>query len=788
MLSVLDNINDLEACKERVGADATIGIGDLSAVLRSGDGTLELTTGNMAASLEAVRNGDVECLFFIGERNNPYFTYYPDSFRSKHPEAFMRDKNGNQIQITSNPIRNVTNPVPAVDDPTIVRLASEFIRQEVSAMASEPRIRGWVIGSEEAYPDYFALPVGDFREAFREHYERYAARRGFPSPCDPKAITRNAESPAQEAWYAFREQAIADRAGAYMQAYLSADTTRPVLYPTHGHPFAGNMRRKLGQPHSLIAGACDGFEAGHIVINDDDEILNLLYLSSFTAFGVPVAAPRLGNKTLDPSAKGGGKSFTPHMLRRLVYECLGMGVWHIGPIHWRAILGDGEWAIKDTPAEAECAAVFDEIKRLRPTLSGMSRLQPSVALYVSDSTWLKAWDARWTAFMQDAIAAHWNVTIVNDAHVTAELAARIPVLISIDNSRLSESARKGLTEYTSAGGHLLVWGALGTRDVLGKHTQDFTAASGVATLDFDSRTRKRTIVNQFQTGNGAWQWPHTIRPLPIAEIEEAVLARIPARSLRPIEVQSAHPEDIEVFTLSDGFSVAATVINRSATPANVRLRLADGLASGGDWIAEDPLAPGGEQQSSDVATLDLPPHGAVVRWFRPVVTETDAAQQVAMANDAYAAWTTAGADTSFVKSILENANEWSASEELHAKASCLAQFVTSSLAIKTEAHTAPDGSLEVEARVFDRDGSPVSDARVAVRIVPGEFRFRPLQLDDSGVYRVNVTPSSLPLEYDFDRRAYSTIVGPVRLVISARNARGSGGAMLVHVLSPVDER
>jgi hypothetical protein len=155
---------------------------------------------------------------------------------------------------------------------------------------------------------------------------------------------------------------MADRAACYMQAFLDADRDHPVFYPTHGNLFLRNVRLALAQLPSLMAAATDGMEMGHITIDDDDERLNPLVNAHFGAFGKPLINPRLANKTLDPEAKGGGRSFTPQMLRRLVYECVGQGVWHIGPIHWTSTLHDGERAIKDTPAEVECQKVFAEIK------------------------------------------------------------------------------------------------------------------------------------------------------------------------------------------------------------------------------------------------------------------------------------------------------------------------------------------------------------------------------------------------------------------------------------------
>ncbi len=778
MLSVLDSISDVEEARARVGIDAAVGFVDLTAALRPREEGEGPRPGPMARNLETLKSGDLVGQFFVGERNNPYFTYYTEEFREAHPEAFMLDKDGNLIEVISNPIGNRRNPVPAVDDPTIMRLASELIRREVESVGDDPRVRGWFIGSEEAYPDYFGLPVGDFREASKDHYKAFAARTGLPLPVDPAAITAESDSPARAAWYIFREQAIADRASGHMQSFLSADRSRPVMYPTHGHPFAGDMRRKLGQPPALLAGACDGFEMGHITIDNDDENLNLLYLANYTAYGVPTVAPRLGNKTLDEAARGGGRSFTPPMLRRLLYECLGMGVWHIGPIHWRASLGDGEWFIKDTPAEAECAAVFAEFKRLRPVLAGMSRLQPAVGLYVSDDTWLKEWNPRWTAFIQDAVAAHWNVTMVNDALLGADLAARMPVLVSLENTRLSEEARRGLDAYVDAGGRVYAWGGLGTEDALGRSAAAFDRA---VVLDLTPESETRTLVNQFQTGDGAWQWPHEFRALPVAAIEGALLKDLAEHRLRPIDVEAARPKDLEVFTLTEGLSLATVIVNRGGEAVEARVKIADGLLPDASrLVPENALEPGEPLPVEDGRVLvQLEPHGTAVLWFHPDMSADDARAKAAAAESTVAAWREAGADTAPFEPLLQALRNALDDGRVIAKAGCLAEVIRASYAVKADAAARLEGGLELTARVFDSNGSPATDAAVRVRIVPGPFAFHAFEPGDDGVYRLTVPTDDLPRIYNFEKRAYEPLQGPARLVFTAHSETRGGGTMQV---------
>jgi hypothetical protein len=209
------------------------------------------------------------------------------------------------------------------------------------------------------YPEFFGLGHGDYRPVSWRHFEAWCKAHGEAVPQKEETIEEN--SPARNLWLRFREQAMADRAAYYYQAILAKDDTHLCFYPTHGSFMHGISRAQLGQQTDSLVSACDGIEMGHILIDDDAERRNVLLISYNASFGTPVIVPRLGNKTPDLGMAGGGRSFTPRTLRRLVYECAGMGVSVIYPIHWRSHLHDGEWLIKNTPAEQECRQVFDEL-------------------------------------------------------------------------------------------------------------------------------------------------------------------------------------------------------------------------------------------------------------------------------------------------------------------------------------------------------------------------------------------------------------------------------------------
>jgi len=279
----------------------------------------------------------------IGEHNNAFFVVYPDWFWQMHPQAAMRDRDGNII-------RAGENPWIAFDDPVLTDATLRQMRETVPLLRQQKRVRYWVIGGEQSYPDYFGLPEGDFRPEFLAHYRAWCRHRGLP------------ESEDASQWRRFREAAMTERFALYTAHLRQLDTTRPVFIPTHGNPFALDFRVKMGYPLTDLAGAADGFEAGPISIDDDPERLHRLTLDMQTSLGVMVVAPRLANKQLDSRAQGGGRSFSPASARRAVYEALGMGVWHIGLVQWRGSLPDGEWGISGTPAEAECKRLFAELR------------------------------------------------------------------------------------------------------------------------------------------------------------------------------------------------------------------------------------------------------------------------------------------------------------------------------------------------------------------------------------------------------------------------------------------
>ncbi len=790
MLSVFDNASDMESSVERVHANATYIIRNLHLIEDESsplgaEVNTDFTEFKDLLEYTEPRGHAVEVS--LGERNNPFFTYYPELFIQRNPDSYMRDIEGNLITTSINPIRGIESLTPAICDDVITRLASTYIRSAVTHLKDYNSIHSWVIGSEESYPDYFGLPLGDYRPAFLNQFRIWLKHRALEIDHDDMHKTLgNAPNPTWLAWYHFREQAMADRAAIYMTDFIATDSKqRPVLFPTHGNPFSGGHRRGLGVSPSLMVGACDGFEMGHISIDDDEERLNLLFMTVLSAYGQPLSVPRLGNKTLDETARGGGRTFTPVMLRRLVYECLGMGVNHIGPIHWRASLGDGEWFIKDTPTETTVAEVFQEIHNAQPLLAGMARVQPRIGLYVSDTEWVTGWNQRWTAFFHDMLDNHWHATILGDALLSPEQANQIPLVISIENRHVSEESAKSLLAYLQAGGRVLSWGEHPTVDMFGYPLPDSLHSAiinhvNLTKLEVPPLETSRTIVNRFQTGTGAWEWPHTINPVDFDNIVTVIQQHLSTEQIHPIRIlEGAAAHQVTVLPLTDGFSLMTVLINNRDTSVNLSLQPAESAdiawqvynGATHEEIVTD---------STGYAAVELEPNGTQLIWFTPETDNEQRMQAIDAAQTAFEAWRVAGADTAF----LTKHREFLEQEDLDAKpvmlkkAYALAHGMSTILALRLDSEISFEGDLIVRAKVIDAQGTTHSDVDVLCKITPDSPKLYRMQSDGTH-YTLHLPSAELTSYYDPFEGKYAPITEARRISVMVQDDVYSGGASML---------
>ena len=631
----------------------------------------------------------------IGESNNAYFTRYPSWFWKLRQEAQMRDSAGKAI-------RAGVNPVPAMDDPVLVELAKQQMTEMAGTLKDESWLRYWVIAGEQAWPDYFGLPEGDFRPASRRHFTAWQKLH-------------------KGDWHDFRESVFTDRFANYTACLRELDPSRPVTIPTHGNPFAANLRSKLGYPLADLAGVADGFEAGPISINDDPERLIRMMLDQQTSFGIPVVAPRLANKQLDPSAKGGGRGFSPATLRRTVYEALGLGVWHIGLVQWAGDLPDGEWGISGTPAEAEAKQVFDELRLSGPWLDGCSRLQPQVGLFISETQWKDRWQDRWTLVYDQAVKRGWHIQLLTDA----QMDGRLPVIVTVDEP----------ASIPSAASHVI-------------------QAS-------DSTGESVTVIHQTQTTTGANTWSAQVKPLDMDGLEKSI-SRF--ADLRPVLVTGG--EGIESLLLTDGTNVQAILLNRSPNERDVKIEPSPQLHLGSctmrNLITGEPIT-----------RISLQPFGTALVALEPAADP----REILRAEDAVAGWSKLGLDVKPSQDILARAH---AHQEAGrgSKSYALARSITHGLAFKADSHCDELG-LSVRVEAWTPSGKRADRARVRMRLVPGPFVWHDLKETSPGVFTLKIPKAGLPVFYNPASEKYELASGLTQVVLDAALGDSRGGLRTV---------
>lgn len=568
---------------------------------------------------------------------------------------------------------------------------------------------------------------------------------------------------------------MTERFALYTTALRQLDPARPIFIPTHGNPFALDFRSKMGFPLADLAGAADGFEAGPISIDEDAERIHRLTLDMQTGFGVPVVAPRLANKQLSPNARGGGRSFSPQSARRAVYEALGLGVWHIGLVQWQGSLPDGEWGIRGTPAEAECKRLFGELKRAAPWLEGCSRLHPQVGIFLSDATWQRWWQHRWSLLYDVACSRGWNTLFVHDAQCDASLAQAVPVLLSVDNPVLSRQAHRALSEYLRAGGKVLAVGALAERDERGNSLPPLP--QGVIHLPDDAPGAPVTVIHQTSTDRGAARWSAKVRPLLVEEMERQLEQ---FALLRPIEVTSSPntgwAKGVECLFLTDGTNLVVLLLHRADFARELHLLPSARLleAAQGEYRVRDALT--GEVLSPNLPVpVTLEAYSTRLLVIERQTTPSECEREVAEAERTCALWRNAGVDTSSLQWCTQSARAHLQAQRL-AKSLALARSVTHALAIRAAVRRTGE-NLHVEASVWQPDGKPADGAQVRVRLVPDAFRWWDMQPQGKGRYAATLR---LPRLYNPMQAQYTPATGGLTLILEARMGGLAGGARLVH--------
>ena len=764
-LGVLDNRSDFECCAERVHCNATHGGFGPPIVWNEEKKVYELQideekTKVYLEDFNSVINGKRHTIMGGGEHNNVYFPGFIH-YKKNIPEALMQDIDGNYLQLRDRDILGGEPiPMPAIDDPQILKLNAQQLAYQASKLPGSHYVAAYTVGAEMLWPEYFGLGNGDYRPVSWKHFSSWCKQHNEKVP--EKEETLEDGSYARTLWLKYREQAMADRAGYYYRAILNEDNTHLCYYPTHGSMMLGNDRARLGQQPDVLAAVTDGIEMGHILIDDDSERRNVILTCLNTSYGTPVIVPRLGNKTADLGMAGGGRSFTPETLRRLVYEDVGMGIHIIFPIHWRSHLHDGEWFIKNTPAEGECRKVFDEIITAAPYMMGMGRLQPQVGILAADDTWLQEYNMRWTAMMQDFLADRANCTIMTDAIIQPGLCKKMPVLLLIENRIVAEDTLERLVAYLDEGGRIVVWGdfALNSekRAQVLDHPNCLISKAAVC-------EKVRVIRESFLTGyqDGTWSRRFKVKPVVYTEIKREIEAFAPAVVLHPFEV-IGDAKQTNLYALTDRAGMGCVCINNGREDAVFTVKPDQRLLPNARAID---MLTGKEVQMP----LTLPGFGTAMIFFAESVGE-DFDNMICEAEDAFQHWRDLGMDCGPLRhnfGSIRTGNHYS-------KRYAMAKALLNSLVLRCDCVSEDNGDLLIKVDCMDAQGK-VSGADVNIRMVPGSMRQYPCVWDGE-THVCRIKQSDIARVYNPDTCDYDALDGAARLIIQAEKDDKQGGSLV----------
>lgn len=764
-LGVLDNGSDFESCAERVHCNATHGGFGPPIVWNEEKKAYELCvdeekTKAYLEKFNSVLHGKRHTIMGGGEHNNVYFPGFIH-YKKNIPEALMQDIDGNYLQLRDRDIQGGEPiPMPAIDDPQIMKLNAQQLAYQAAKLPGSHYVAAYTVGAEMLWPEYFGLGNGDYRPVAWKHFLSWCALQGEEAPSKQDTLVEG--SKARCLWLRYREQAMADRAGYYYRAILNEDNTHLCYYPTHGSMMLGSDRARLGQQPDTLAAVTDGIEMGHILIDDDAERRNVILTCLNTSYGTPVIVPRLGNKTADLGMAGGGRSFTPETLRRLVYEDVGMGIHIIFPIHWRSHLHDGEWFIKNTPAESECRKVFDEIITSAPYMMGMGRMQPQVGILASDETWLQEYSMRWTALMQDMLADRANCTIMTDAIIQPGLSKRMPLLLLIDNHTIAEKTMAQLIAYMDEGGKILVWGdfALNSENRLAMLNHQNCLVSKAPACE-----KQRVIRESFLTGytDGTWSRRFKVNPLNYEAINQEISRFAPDVILQPFEVVGDAGQT-NLYALTDRAGMGCVCINNGREDAVFTVRPDQRLMQNARAID---MLTGKEVQMP----ITLPGFDTAMIYFAQDIGD-DFDDVICEAEDAFQHWRELGMDCGPVRhnfGSIRTGNHY-------IKRYAMAKALLDSLVLSCQCETAENGDLLIKVDCMDAKGR-VADADMTIRMVPGTMRQCPCVWNGQ-THVCRIKQSDIAQVYNPDTCDYEALKGAARLIIQAEKAGKQGGCLV----------
>lgn len=398
------------------------------------------------------------------------FHEYPDWFNQRYPDIFARDSAGNtepllyEIDIPPERKKAWTN----IEHPILNLLRGEFAQAVINAYKDQPSVILWGMDGETLYPPVPAERGFDQSLWALRHFRQYLALkyknirslnkawgtnyRSFQEVYPPKDLSQRS-LPLLD-WHSFRIHAITEYLQSLFIRYKSTDPHRPTFAWLHDMSLRWDELKRAGCAPFEYALVGDGLIANPIVRPPNEEY-NTKYFEMMTSFGKPVASPQLAYYP---------RPWPGYMIRRQVYECLGLGVWLVGLITWTWPEGYLiNWGIKGTEGQSEVRKVFGELKQLAPYLDFMWPVRPAIRVFVSQPVWiLDGWKKSWDALHLDFLKRQIPKRYIVDWQILQDQLVKDPslkILISLDNEIIDEKVLLKMEDFVKKGGILVILGS-----------------------------------------------------------------------------------------------------------------------------------------------------------------------------------------------------------------------------------------------------------------------------------------------------------------------------------------
>jgi hypothetical protein len=395
------------------------------------------------------------------------FHEYPEWFRKLYPEIYALDAEGNpepllyEINIPPERKQFWTN----VEHPILNDLRKKFAESVIKSFRSNSNIIVWGVDGETLYPpvpaergfDQSKFALRHFREYLKLKYGKIdklnrawgTKYKDFEEVLPPRKILLDR---ANLDWHSFRIIAIGEYLRYLYETYKKSDGERFAFNWLHDMGLRDDELKISGCAPFIYAMIGDGLIANPIV-RPPREDYNTKYFEMMTSFRKPVFSSQLAYFP---------RPWPGYMIRRQIYECLGLGVWGVGLVSWTWPEGYLiNWGIKGTEGQREARKVFGELRKLAPYLDLMWPVAPATRIFISQSVWLMdGWKGSWDALHRDFLERQIPKRYIMDWQILKGELKRPEnkILISLDNEIINSEVLKRIEEFVKAGGIFVIVG------------------------------------------------------------------------------------------------------------------------------------------------------------------------------------------------------------------------------------------------------------------------------------------------------------------------------------------